>query len=204
MGAGARYSEETPARKVDVAGFWISQTEVTNAQFAEFTEATGYSTLAERGLDPEEFPGIPAELIKPGSAAFIGPQEGTPSANLANWWKYIDGANWRQPSGPGSNIEGMDHYPVVHIALEDAIAYADWKGQRLPTEAEYEYASRGGADGQTYAWGEELTPEGKYLARSFPLFAKPDPKRYQGCGPKSSLLGSYTDCGDSNHNATDA
>ena len=167
MGAGAKYREEMPPRKVEVEGFWISQTEVTNAQFAEFTEATGYLTLAEKGLDPEKFPELPDELIQPGSATFIEPPEGAATSNLSSWWKYIGGASWRQPDGPGSSVEGMDNYPVVHIALEDAIAYADWKGHRLPTEAEYEYASRGGVSGQTYAWGEELTPEGKHKANTW-------------------------------------
>lgn len=167
MGAGAKYREETPEKNVEVDSFWLSQTEVTNAQFAEFVEATDYITLAEKGLDPKNFPDIPAELLKPGSAAFIEPPEGVPTSNLANWWKYIDGANWRNPNGSESSIEGMDHYPVVHIALEDALAYANWKGHRLPSEIEYEYASRGGLEEQTYAWGSELNPEGKYKANTW-------------------------------------
>lgn len=148
------YAEEGPRRRESVASFSIDATEVTNAEFRAFVEATGYETLAERGLDPATYPDMPREMLKPGSAVFVPPAPGEETAE-GGWWRFVEGANWRRPTGPGSDIEGMDDYPVVHIAYDDALAYATWKGRRLPTEIEWEYAARGGLDGAVYVWGDE-------------------------------------------------
>ena len=138
-------------------------------------EATGYVTVAERPIDWNELskmvpPGTPKpadSLLQPGSMVFTPPDYAVPLDNHFQWWNWVIGANWRHPYGPGSGIEGKDHYPVVHIAYEDAVAYADWAGKRLPTEAEYEFAARNNISGKPFAWGEELTPQGKYLANFF-------------------------------------
>ena len=145
MGSESHQPEERFIHEVHVDGFWIDRHEVTNAQFGEFVDATGYKTLAERGLDPKTHPGAPEELLAPGSVVFIEPTERGPHAS---WWQYVQGANWRQPAGPGSSIAGKAHHPVVHVAYEDALAYARWRGRSLPTEAQWELAARGGRDGE--------------------------------------------------------
>lgn len=142
MGGGALYSEEFPSGTVTLQKFNIDKTEVTNAQFAEFVEATGYVTRAEKGLPERKFDGLPPRLRKPGSAVFSPPALGE-NAQPLQWWRFVEGASWRSPLGPGSSIDGLDHHPVVHIALEDAIAYANWRGRRLPTEKEWEAAAIG-------------------------------------------------------------
>jgi sulfatase modifying factor 1 len=167
MGAGAVYAEETPIIEVKVDSFYISSHEVTNWDFQKFVDATGYVTAAERSPKPEHYPNIKPELLKPGSAVFVKLSEAFTAGTFTNWWHFIEGANWRQPNGPGSDIEGRLHYPVIHIAYEDAVAYSEWKGQRLPTEAEYEFASRGGLDGQRYANGNTLTKNGKHTANTW-------------------------------------
>lgn len=163
MGSDRFYPEEGPVRRVKVDPFWIDVAPVTNAQFAVFVAATGHVTLAEVAPDPRDYPGMPPELAKPGSAVFEL-TERLVDTNVPSWWHFRLGACWRAPEGPGSTIEGLGDHPVVHIAYADATAYAAWAGKALPTEAEWEYAARGGLDGADYAWGEELAPEGKMLA----------------------------------------
>lgn len=165
MGSERFYPEEAPLRQVRVDPFWIDETPVTNAQFAEFVAATGYLTFAEIAPDPKDYPGMLPELAHPGSLVFEktpGPVDLTSGA--VPWWDFRLGACWRAPLGPGSSIEGIEDHPVVHVAYADAEAYAAWAGKSLPTEAEHEFAARGGLEGRDYAWGDELAPGGKMLA----------------------------------------
>jgi formylglycine-generating enzyme required for sulfatase activity len=153
-----------PIHRVAVDGFWMAATEVTNAQFAKFVDATGYMTIAERKPNAADFPGAPPDLLVPGSTVFTPPDRPVNLRNTMEWWSWVPGANWRHPSGPGSSIEGRETHPVVHIAYADAEAYATWAGSRLPTEAEWEFAARGGLAGALYAWGDELMPAGTHHA----------------------------------------
>jgi sulfatase modifying factor 1 len=155
MGDDGERPEESAAHEVTVAGFWIDRHEVTNAAFARFVEATGYVTVAERGLDPAEHPGMPPELLAPGAVVFTPPDGLLDLVDVRQWWRYVPGADWRHPSGPASSIEGRDNHPVVNVAYEDAQAYARWLGRELPTEAQWEFAARGGLKGTTYSWGDE-------------------------------------------------
>lgn len=158
--------DSRPVHRVRVAGFWMDATEVTNSSFAEFVKATGYVTLSERALRPEDFPGVPLENLVAGSAVFAQPDHPVPLDDATQWWRYLAGANWRHPHGPDSSIEGKDQYPVVHIAYEDAVAYANWANKRLPTEAEWEFAARGGLSGKLFPWGDEYTPESRWMANT--------------------------------------
>ena len=153
-----------PVHLVRVGGFWMDTTPVTNAQFAAFVRATGYVTVAERELDPRDFPGVPADKLVSGSAVFTPPPRPVPLDNPLVWWHYVAGASWKHPEGPASAIAGREDHPVVQVAWEDARAYLEWKGSRLPSEAEYEFAARGGLDRQRYAWGDELKPGGHWAA----------------------------------------
>lgn len=160
-------NDAEPIHRVRVDGFWMDKTEVTNEQFAKFVAATGYVTIAERAPTKEEFPTAPAENLVAGSVVFTPPEQEVSLGDHYQWWSYVKGANWRHPLGPESDIKGKDKYPVVQVAYPDAEAYAKWAGKRLPTEAEFEFAERGGLSRKTYAWGDEFRPEGKWMANSF-------------------------------------
>jgi len=153
------YVEERSTGDVTIDRFCIDQTEITNAQFAQFVQATGYITVAERPLTKAQFPDLPDEQRSPGSLVFQMPEPGVKAVRNLSWWHWIAGANWRHPFGPDSAIAGKDNYPVVHIAYEDAMAYAQWAGQSLPTEAQWEFAARGGLVGATYAWGDQYSAQ---------------------------------------------
>ncbi|RMF11363.1 MAG: formylglycine-generating enzyme family protein [Alphaproteobacteria bacterium] len=167
MGAAGRYPDEGPSVEVRVEDFSIDVHEVTNAQFRRFVEDTGYMTVAEREPDPAHYPGVPPEMLVPGSVVFVPPTDGSRGFKPLSWWRFVPGANWRHPRGPGSDIKGKDHLPVVHVAYEDALAYAKWAGRALPTEAQWEYAARGGLNGKTYSWGDERTPDDKMMANTW-------------------------------------
>jgi formylglycine-generating enzyme required for sulfatase activity len=156
-----------PIHRVYVDGFWMDKTEVTNERFEEFVKATGYITVAEKTLLAEDFPGAPPENLVAGSVVFTPPGHSVPLDNHYRWWDYIHGANWRHPLGPDSDLSGKENYPVVHVAYEDAVSYCKWVGKRLPTEAEWEFAARGGLSGKLYAWGDELKPGGKWMANTY-------------------------------------
>ena len=156
-----------PLHRVYVDAFFMDATEVTNEQFEAFAKATGYVTIAERKPTHEEFPDAPVENLVAGSAVFSPPPVPVPLDNHYRWWSYVPGANWRHPNGPTSDLKGREKYPVVQIAYEDAAAYAKWAGKRLPTEAEFEFAARGGLTGKPYAWGDELKPGGKWPANIY-------------------------------------
>jgi sulfatase modifying factor 1 len=163
----ALFADARPVHRVKVGPFWMDSTEVTNAQFARFVEATGYVTVAERTPKAEDFPGAPPENLVAGSVVFSPPTGPVPLDNHLRWWSYVRGANWRHPEGPGSTIEDRMDHPVVHVAWSDAVEYAKWAGKRLPTEAEWEFAARGGLDGKSYVWGDEFQPGGKTMANIF-------------------------------------
>jgi formylglycine-generating enzyme len=173
--------DSRPIHRVHVDGFWMDATVVTNAEFAHFVSATGYITVAERTPRPEDFPGAPPNNLVAGSVVFAAPNHPVPLDNHFQWWSYIAGANWRHPGGPASDLTGRDRQPVVHVAYEDAEAYAKWAGKRLPTESEWEFAARGGLSGKRFVWGDELQPQGRWMANT-----------YQGRFPSS-------DTGDDRH-----
>jgi len=164
MGSDVHYPEEAPAHPVRVDGFGIDRYAVTNTQFAAFTAATGYVTVAERPLDPALHPGAPRENLVPGSMVFTPTPGPVDLRHLSQWWSWVPGASWRRPEGPTSGIDDRGDHPVVHVAHEDAAAYAAWVGAALPTEAQWEYAARGGVEGAAFTWGDEARPGGRLLA----------------------------------------
>jgi formylglycine-generating enzyme required for sulfatase activity len=164
MGDARYYPEERPVHRVTVSGFWMDAHTVTNAQFRRFVEATGYVTVAERPLDPDDYPGADPAMLQPGSLVFHRTSGPVNLNDYTNWWAYVPGAHWRRPQGPNSSIAGKAQHPVVHVVFEDAEAYARWAGKSLPTEAEWEFAARGGLDGARFTWGDDESPEGKVMA----------------------------------------
>ena len=161
---GCGMPDTRPVHLVSVAGFWMDRTPVTNDEFARFVRSTGYVTVAERPLDPGHFPGVPPDKLVPGSAVFTPPAAAVRLDQPLQWWRYVPGASWKHPEGIGSSVTERGDHPVVHVAWEDASAYLKWAGRRLPTEAEYEFAARGGLDRQPYAWGRHLKAGGKWPA----------------------------------------
>lgn len=162
--------EEAPVVEVTVDPFWIDTHEVTNRQFEEFVNETGYVTVAERRPEPEDFPGVPEHLLVPGSLVFTPQTNADTAGNISQWWQWVPGASWRNPDGPDSDLDGRWDHPVVQVAYEDVQAYAEWAGKRIPTEAEWEFAARGGLEGKPYSWGDDFDPtaeSGKPLANTW-------------------------------------
>ena len=167
MGSDRHYPEEAPVHRVTVAPFWIDRTPITNRQFREFVDTTGYVTVAEIAPDAKDYPGALPHMLKPGSLVFTPPRRPVDLKDWSQWWKFEFGANWRRPYGRGKSNHGLDDHPVVHVAWRDVEAYAAWAGKELPTEAEWEFAARAGLDDAEYAWGDELTPEGRHMANTW-------------------------------------
>ena len=167
MGSDAHYPEEAPAHEVTVSGFWMDTGLVTNADFRRFVEATGHVTLAERPANPADYPGADPAHLAPSSVVFRKTSGRVDLRNQFNWWTYVPGASWRHPLGPKSTLQGLEEHPVVHVAFEDAAAYARWADKQLPTEAEWEFAARGGLPAAEFAWGDTLLVDGKHMANTW-------------------------------------
>jgi formylglycine-generating enzyme required for sulfatase activity len=166
-GGAEAMDDARPVHRVFVDGFYMDKTEVTNAQFVKFVKATGYVTVAEQKPTAEEFPGVAAEDLVAGSVVFTSPNHKVQLNDISQWWAYQKGADWKHPLGPGSDLKGKENYPVVQVCWEDAAAYAKWAGKRLPTEAEWEFAARGGKSGELYPWGNQLKQDGRWMANTF-------------------------------------
>ena len=177
MGSDRHYPEEAPAHLVTVDGFWMDPYPVTNREFRTFVRATGHVTVAQKTPKAEDYPGALPHMLYAGSLVFNPPGRPVDMRNIGNWWSFEKGADWRHPTGPRSNINSLDSHPVVHVAYADAVAYARWAGKDLPTEAEWELASRGGLDGAEFAWGDELVPGGRQMANT-----------WQGVFPHENLI----------------
>jgi formylglycine-generating enzyme len=177
MGSNDHYPEEAPTHDVTVDGFWMDKYTVTNSQFRRFVEATGYVTVAEREPNPVDYPGAKPELLVPASVVFRKPRHPVDLRNHYNWWVYVPGADWKHPEGPDSSLKDRARHPVLHVAFDDAVAYAGWVGKDLPTEAEWEFAARGALEGAVYAWGDEFAPRGRQMANT-----------WQGAFPWENLL----------------
>jgi sulfatase modifying factor 1 len=167
MGSADYYPEERPVQRVAVAGFWLDQRPVTVTEFRRFIKATGYQTVAERPLNGADYPDVDPELLVPGSLVFRRTSGPVDTRDFRQWWAYVPGACWRHPEGPGSDLRRRDQHPVTHVAYEDAGAYASWAGKALPTEAEWEFAARGGLDGAAYVWGDAFAPDGRQMANTW-------------------------------------
>jgi len=167
MGSDQHYPEETPAHRVRVDGFWMDTHTVTNRQFKRFIDASSYVTVAERAVDAADYPGADPAMLLPASIVFVKPRHAVGMNDHYQWWRYVKGADWRHPNGPGSSLQGLWEHPVVQVAFEDVESYARWIGKDLPTEAEWELAARGGLEGAEFAWGDELAPDGKVMANTW-------------------------------------
>ncbi len=167
MGSDRHYPEEAPAHRVRVEGFWIDRTPVTNRDFLRFVKATGHVTVAEIAPDPNDYPGALPHMLRAGSLVFSPPNGAVDLTDWSQWWRFKFGADWRRPYGPRSSIAGLHDHPVVHVAYRDAEAYAKWAGKELPTEAEWEFAARGGLEGAEFAWGDEFAPGGRQMANTW-------------------------------------
>lgn len=167
MGSDAHYPEEAPVHRVTVAAFWVDDAPVTNVQFADFVRSTGYVTYAQIPPNADEYPGALPEMLRAGSLVFSPPRRAVDLRDWSQWWSFTFGAYWRRPYGPNSSIADHGNHPVVHVAYQDVEAYAKWCGKELPTEAEWEFAARGGLDGAEFAWGAEFTPAGRHMANTW-------------------------------------
>jgi formylglycine-generating enzyme required for sulfatase activity len=167
MGSEDFYPEERPVHAVTVEGFWIDEHPVMVAEFRRFVKATGHVTLAELAPDPTLYPGADPAMLVPGSLVFRPTRGPVPLDDYRSWWRWVPGASWRHPEGPGSTLHGRERHPVTHVGWEDAAAYARWAGKELPAEAEWEFAARGGLDGATYAWGDDFAPNGQLMANTW-------------------------------------
>jgi len=186
MGSDRHYPEEAPAHKVTAGGFWMDSGPVTNSEFARFVRKTGHVTVAERAPDPADYPGAQPELLVPFSSVFVAPGHRVSLADPYNWWRPVPGADWRHPFGPGSSIRNKPDHPVVHVTWADVAAYAKWAEKEIAAEAEWELAARGGLDGAEFAWGDELNPDGRWMANTwqgeFPIQNTQD-DGYEGTSP---------------------